>query len=155
MTLMLAYGMNTNIEQMLLRCPNAINLGKCELDNHRLVFSGHADVEENIGDTVQCVLWDITDDCESRLDVLEGYPYYYDKKLVDIFYKNKICRAMVYYMVGGYLHYRPPTSYYQRMLEEGYQSHGIPLSQIYDAVGFDEYPIESLEEEFEKEFETQ
>jgi hypothetical protein len=139
---MLSYGMNTNITQMALRCPAAINLGICKLDNHRMVFSEHADVEESIGDTIYCVLWDITDECERILDKLEGYPNYYDKKRVDILYQNNLCQATIYYMTGGYTSYRPPTAYYQHMLEEGYQAHGIDLSQIYDAIGFDTLSIE-------------
>ena len=135
--LYLSYGMNTNVEEMSIRCPNAISLGKCSLEDHRLVFCGHADVEESIGDTMECVLWDITTECEYSLDILEGYPHYYDKKMVDINYKGSVRQAMIYYMVGGYDNYRSPDAYYQSMLEEGYQYHGIPLSQIYEAVGFE------------------
>ena len=50
--LYLSYGMNTNVEEMSIRCPNAISLGKCSLDDHRLVFCGHADVEDTGSSTV-------------------------------------------------------------------------------------------------------
>ena len=33
-----AYGMNTNIGEMSIRCPLAINLGKCTLKNYELKF---------------------------------------------------------------------------------------------------------------------
>ena len=134
----LAYGMNTNVKQMDYRCPDAISYGRYDLEDHRLVFRKSADIEYSPGDTLQCVLWDITYQCEYNLDMLEGFPYHYDKKIVDIIYRDKLEEAMIYYMIGDEP-YRAPTFRYQYMLEEGYDDHGLDLNQIYTADGFSPY----------------
>ncbi len=134
--LYLAYGMNTNIDQMASRCPKAVSIGRVDIPDMRLVFRGVADVEYSYGDVLQTVLWDITPDCELALDMLEGYPTFYDKKYIDVEINGKTYEAMIYQMVGDRLDYSHPGSYYQQMLEEGYQDHGLELNQIYEAEGF-------------------
>lgn len=134
--LYLAYGMNTNIDQMSYRCPAAISLGRIDIPDHRLVFRGVADAVYSPGDTLQCVLWDITTECEEALDMLEGYPDLYDKTELPITFMGHTNYAMMYYMVNAYRTSHPNSSYRQ-MLEEGYQSHGLNIDQIYQAEGFD------------------
>ena len=134
--LYLAYGMNTNIDQMASRCPNAISIGRVDIPDYRLVFRGVADIELSKGDVLQTVMWDITEDCEMALDMLEGYPTFYTKKYLDVEINGKMYEAMVYQMVGDRLDYSHPNDYYQYMLEEGYQDHGLDLNQIYEAEGF-------------------
>lgn len=134
--LYLAYGMNTNEEQMAYRCPSAISLGRFDIPDHRLVFRGVADAVYSPGDTLQCVLWDITKECELALDQLEGYPHLYDKKEILVDFMNVKEYAMMYYMVNTYRTSHPNSSYRQ-MLEEGYQAHGLNIDQIYQAEGFD------------------
>jgi len=131
-----SYGMNTNVDQMAYRCPSAISIGRVDIPNYRLVFRGVADVEGSQGDTLQCVLWDITDTCEIALDMLEGYPDFYGKEYLDITFGNKTYTAMIYKMVGKNLGYSSPNAYYQEMLEDGYADHGLDLDQIYSAEGF-------------------
>lgn len=134
--LYLAYGMNSNIEQMASRCPNAISIGRVDIPNHRLVFRGVADIEESLGDTLQTVMWDITDDCELALDMLEGYPTFYGKKYIDVTIGNKIYKSMIYQMIAERLDYYSPSNYYQYLLEEGYKAHDLDVNQIYNAEGF-------------------
>lgn len=134
--LYLAYGMNTNIDQMAGRCPNSISIGRVDIPNHRLVFRGVADAVYSPGDTLQCVLWDITKECEYELDKLEGFPYFYDKKEIYINIMGYQGYAMMYYMVNASGTSHPGYSY-QNMLEEGYHAHGLDLNQIYSAEGFD------------------
>lgn len=133
--LYLAYGMNTNIEQMAYRCPSAISYGRYDITDHRLVFRGVADAVYSPGDTLQCVLWDITRNCEEALDMLEGFPYFYDKKEVEVEFMGIKDYAMMYYMVNPYNTSHPNHSY-KEMLEEGYYVHGLDLEQIYQAEGF-------------------
>jgi hypothetical protein len=45
---------------------------------------------------------------------------------------------MIYQMIGDRLDYSHPSNYYQYLLEEGYQDHGLELNQIYNAEGFSE-----------------
>lgn len=136
--LYVSYGMNSNVNQMTNRCPQAISLGHIVVPDHRLVFRGVADAVYSVGDTLQCVLWDITDECEAALDILEGYPYFYDKKKVKVQFMNVSEEAMMYYMLADYSIGNPSSSYL-RLLEEGYSDHGLDLRQIYQAEGFNEY----------------
>ena len=136
MTLMLAYGMNTNIDQMASRCPGSVSIGRVDIPDYRLVFRGVADIEYSPGDELQTVMWDITPACEAALDILEGYPTFYTKKYLKVDINGKTYDAMIYQMVGDRLDYSAPGMYYQQMLEEGYQDHGLDLNQIYNAEGF-------------------
>ena len=90
-----AYGMNTNVDEMSKRCPKAISLGKCVLENFELRFRTHADIDLVPGSCMEGVLWEITPECEDALDRLEGYPYYYNKINVVI---NDNIIAMAYIM---------------------------------------------------------
>ena len=132
--------MNTNIDQMAGRCPGSISIGRVDIPDYRLVFRGVADIEECPGNVLQTVMWDITPACEDALDILEGYPTFYTKKYLNVEIGTKVYQAMIYQMVGDRLDYSTPSSYYQNMLEEGYQDHGLDLSQIYGAEGF--YEVE-------------
>ena len=85
---------------------------------------------------LQTVMWDITPACEDALDILEGYPTFYTKKYLNVDINGKTYKAMIYQMVGDRLDYSTPSMYYQNMLEEGYQDHGLDLNQIYNAEGF-------------------
>jgi hypothetical protein len=136
--LYLAYGMNTNIDQMASRCPGSVSIGRVDIPDHRLVFRGVADIEESVGDVLQTVMWDITDECELALDMLEGFPTFYGKKYIDVQINNKTYKAMIYQMIGDRLDYSHPSNYYQYLLEEGYKDHGLDLNQIYNAEGFSE-----------------
>ena len=128
-----AYGMNTNLAQMAQRCPNAKSLGKAVLYGHEFRFARHADIVENPDFATQGVLWEITPDCEMSLDALEGYPTYYLKKIVNIFYNGNIVKAMVYYMTGENIDEYPSDGYLE-MLMEGYQEHGVDNTQIYSSL---------------------
>ena len=134
--LYLAYGMNTNVDQMASRCPNSISIGRVDIPDYRLVFRGVADVMESPGDILQTVVWDITSRCEAALDILEGYPTFYTKKYLDVKIGSKTYEAMIYQMIGDRLDYSHPSMFYQNLLEEGYQAHALDLNQIYEAEGF-------------------
>ena len=128
-----AYGMNTNLAQMAQRCPNAKSLGKAVLYGHEFRFARHADIVENPDFATQGVLWEITPDCEMSLDALEGYPTYYLKKIVNVFYNGNIVKAMVYYMTGENIDEYPGDGYLE-MLMEGYKEHNIDNTQIYSSL---------------------
>jgi len=134
--LMLAYGANTNIESMEARCPHAIHLGVVSLENYRLIFQNHADVEYAPGFETKCVLWDITESCETSLDQFEGYPFYYDKKYENVIFNGRKEKVMFYKMVSDLPKYKSPSDHYLTLLEDGYTENGIELEQIYGAPGF-------------------
>lgn len=126
---MFAYGMNTNLEQMAIRCPTAESLGMATLPNYRFEFKRHATIEPDPGRETYGVLWNITEKDEKSLDMLEGYPIYYNKKMVTVIHEGKKLTAMTYLMYPDERLHMPSDSYYQ-MLEEGYQKHSVPISQI-------------------------
>ena len=89
-----AYGMNTNQEEMSYRCPGACALGKAILPGYRLEFKSFATIVPSPKESVDGVLWTITDSDESALDMLEGYPEFYDKKIVSVEHDNQSYIAM-------------------------------------------------------------
>ena len=128
-----AYGMNTNQSQMANRCPDAKSVGKAVLYGHEFRFARHADIVENPDFNTHGVLWEITPDCELALDALEGYPTYYLKKIVNIFYNGQVVQAMTYYMTGD----NPdeyPSDGYLTMLMDGYKEHEVDNNQLYSSL---------------------
>lgn len=124
-----AYGMNTNAEQMKIRCPDAVPLGAAKLKNHRFDFKCHATVTIDKRDSVNGVLWMITDQDEDALDILEGFPKYYLKKVVKVEFENQLIDAMTYYIPGHESLFPPGDSYYD-LVFEGYQKFGVPTHQL-------------------------
>ena len=79
-SLYLAYGANMHPGQMAWRCPRALASKAFVLRDWELKFYSHATIEHRPGASVAGVLWEITPDCESSLDMFEGYPNYYTKR---------------------------------------------------------------------------
>jgi hypothetical protein len=127
-----AYGMNTNREEMAYRCPTARALGKAVLPGYRFEFKSFATIVPSPKEQVEGVLWTITDTDESALDVLEGYPEFYDKKTVSVEHNNQSYIAMTYIMGPREQGYAPSDGYYS-MVSEGYQSFGLSQRQLLDA----------------------
>jgi gamma-glutamylcyclotransferase (GGCT)/AIG2-like uncharacterized protein YtfP len=128
---MFSYGMNTNIQQMGIRCPRSTSLGAAILEGYRFRFANHADVVPDPGSTVTGVLWEITLDCLANLDLLEGYPYYYDRKMVEVSCAGKKFECLVYTMQPGNTS-APPSNTYLNLITEGYLQHGIDCNQLTD-----------------------
>ena len=126
-----AYGMNTNQEQMSVRCPSAVALGKAILPGHRFEFNSYATIVPDVNSQVEGVLWTITDRDESALDLLEGYPEFYSKKQVTVKQRMDYI-AMTYIMNTRGQRYAPSDSYYS-MVSEGYQTFGLGQHQLLDA----------------------
>jgi hypothetical protein len=129
-----AYGMNTNIAEMAMRCPKAINLGRCTLQGFELKFRLHADIDQVKDSKMEGVLWDITEDCERALDRLEGYPFYYDKVEVIVEPATSINRmshivAMAYIMNNKGPEEMPNRSYEQCLIE-GYTANGLNVDKL-------------------------
>lgn len=130
---MFSYGMNTNTQEMAARCPRSVRIGSATLNGYRLRFANHADVISDPGSTVAGVLWEITLDCIINLDILEGYPYYYDRKIVEVSCADKKYECLVYVMQPGNAG-APPSHIYLQMITEGYLQNGIDSKQLLDAL---------------------
>ena len=128
-----SYGMNTNLGSMAMRCPLAVSLGSVALPHYEFEFKSFATVTPKLGAETYGVLWEITENCEKALDRLEGYPSYYNKIIVMVWYKGEYVPAMTYLMYpdeqSNY-----PSDNYVHMLEEGYTAHGIDTRQINQAL---------------------
>jgi gamma-glutamylcyclotransferase (GGCT)/AIG2-like uncharacterized protein YtfP len=135
-----SYGMNTNLGQMARRCPKAVDLGRAVLPGFCFEFKQFATVVPDVTKDTYGVVWDITDDCESALDILEGFPKFYTKQLVTVLIDGKPTTAMTYLMYPDEVLALPSNSYYN-MVADGYEDHGISLDQLNDAIDrvHDEY----------------
>jgi len=126
-----AYGMNTNVEQMAVRCPTAVPMGKAILPDYRLEFKSYATIVPSPGDTVEGVLWTITPADEVSLDLLEGYPEFYSKKHVTV--RQGIDYIAMTYIMNPREHGHAPSHGYYSMVSEGYQRFGLSQHQLLDA----------------------
>ena len=132
----IAYGSNMNLEQMAYRCPGSRVVGKGELHGWKLVFNVHADIlpggEE---DVTPVVVWKIAPEDWRRLDRYEGYPRYYVKEEIETYLEsgeNETCIA--YVMAPSRKGYAPPDDHYFRIIEEGYQEHGLDTTPLHAAL---------------------
>lgn len=125
-----AYGMNTNVGEMAHRCPKARTLGRARLPGYRFAFNYHADIVNDDTSTTDGVLWEITEDCLSALDILEGYPVYYTRFEVDVEWHGEIVRAITYQMTGLDRGPAMPSSSYYFMVTKGYAQHHVPRTQL-------------------------
>jgi len=130
-----AYGMNTNLAQMAMRCPKARCLGAAYLPNHQFRFARHADILPIPGFVTHGVLWEITDDCLVSLDALEGYPDYYQRKTVAVQHQLQSVEVMTYYMIGDLPDELPGIGYVD-MIKQGYFENRVPDRQIQEALDF-------------------
>jgi|TARA_Y100000289_G_scaffold50110_1_gene50937 hypothetical protein len=110
--------MNTNREAMAYRCPKAKPMGGFYLPNHRLIFRGVADFRADKDAILPVVLWQITDDCLAALDMLEGYPDHYDRRVI-----NR--EWIIYDMNGNKNHLYKPSGGYYNMIQDGYKYFGL------------------------------
>ena len=123
----IAYGSNMIENHMAHRCPDGRLIGVGHLPNHRLEFYHHATVEadDTCAEGVPVAVWEISDTDERRLDVYEGFPYYYSKEeaTVRMADGSKI-KGMVYVMNTGYKDGSPAKSYYDD-IRRAYEKLGL------------------------------
>jgi cation transport regulator ChaC len=128
-----AYGSNINLDQMAYRCPAAQVVGAVTLENYELLFrrGGFATIQPREGETVTGLLWNITPGCEQSLDRYEGYPRFYDKRMVTV---RDCCghefSAMVYIMNERFREPMLPSDTYYKGILEGYRQNGMPTEPL-------------------------
>lgn len=116
-----------------MRCPSAKSLGSAVLPHYEFEFKSYATVTPRMNSEAHGVLWEISDECEKALDVLESYPIYYNKINVWVEHNGEMVPAMTYLMYPEEaLDY--PTASYIDLLTEGYRTHGIDTVQIDQAL---------------------
>lgn len=124
-----AYGMNTNLAGMASRCPGAVSLGHAVLKNHKFRFAVHADIIQHNTEYVDGVLWKISTAHLESLDAQEGYPWYYDRKEVEVVCNGSVCTAVTYFMQPGNICKMPSEGYLNSIIE-GYSKNGVPAQQV-------------------------
>jgi hypothetical protein len=127
------YGMNTDPEQMKMRTGAPVPIGRGLVRDHAFRFNRHADVYPHRGTDTHVVLWEINDQALRALDLREGYPTYYDRKIVEVECGGLSYQAWMYFMTDCRGLYPPSDSYYG-MLDRGYTVFGVPKTQIVNAL---------------------
>ena len=127
------YGMNTNADSMKQRTPTSVSLGRAQLKDFEFRFAYHADVVRTPGKMVEGVLWSIDQNGLRELDILEGYPNYYNRIRVTVTCQSQQYSAWVYVMTPGQV-LGMPSKHYRDHLLAGYTQHGIPINQILEGL---------------------
>lgn len=130
------YGSNLHKQQMLSRCPRAKPLRKLVLKDWRLVFRGVADIEPCVGSSVQGAIWEITPDCEARLDRYEGWPHLYRKEHFMVRVRKNGHRRVepVMFYTMNRRSYSLPYPGYAQVIHEGYTQWQLDLQALIDAL---------------------
>jgi gamma-glutamylcyclotransferase (GGCT)/AIG2-like uncharacterized protein YtfP len=129
-----AYGMLCDPDNM-----TGIKLiGVGELRNFEFKMYQFANVEPQNGSKVYGCLWEVDRRIISQLDQIEGYPEMYDRRTYPVYCDGEKYPAEVYVMtpytlrrVQGTI----PSQGYIQSVKSGYQHAGVPLYQLYDALG--------------------
>ena len=132
-TLYFAYGSNINLSQMDLRCPDASVMGPVILEGYELLFrrGGFATIAPKEGEQVHGLLWSLTPECERSLDRYEGYPRFYDKRMVTIRdSEGRSLSVMAYIMDERFREPMLPSPTYYDGILEGYRQNGLPVAAL-------------------------
>ena len=132
-TLYFAYGSNINLDQMAYRCPDASVVGPVTLKDYELLFrrGGFATIAPREGGKVHGLLWSLTPECERSLDRYEGYPRFYDKRMVTVRdSEGRSLSVMAYIMDERFREPMLPTTTYYNGILEGYRQNGLPASEL-------------------------
>ena len=98
-----AYGSNLDLQQMQMRCPDAVPFSHAVLHGYKLVERRFADIEESPEDCVNGALYKISKNDLYALDCYEGYPEFYERIPVMVCDNAGVYRkALVYTMSRQY-----------------------------------------------------
>ncbi len=130
-----AYGSNLSAEQMKRRCPGSEIVDVGYIDDHEIGFTtysgrwggGVADVIEKNGTRVYGAIYLLSDRNLNSLDGFEGYPTYYDRKLITVVGNERLYeKVWVYFVVDKKGHIPPTREYYGIMLDAS-DEFGFPV----------------------------
>ena len=124
-----AYGMLCDPDVMT----EAELIGMAELPNFEYELLQFANVFPTPGSKVYGTLWNITRKFLSELDMIEGYPQFYDRKTVPVMVNGKRYEAAVYTMTPEsreLLQGTHPSQRYINKIVKGYRHAGVPLGQL-------------------------
>lgn len=120
-----AYGSNLNLEHMASRCPGAKVYKRAYMLDYRLEFSSVLTVQRRKCCVVPGALYEITPEDEKNLDVYEGFPRLYGKKVVKVFdWEGNKIKAMVY--IKNQVAWYPSHESYYKICLQGFKDWGLP-----------------------------
>lgn len=131
-----AYGMNTNTEQM---SPKAKRLGPAILPGYAWEMLMYANVYEQADANSIGILWDIDDEVLAGLDRREGYPIFYTRLEVPVFYNNETVTAWVYTMTDENrtsLIGTQPSKHYLDSVTAGFAEDSLSLANLSEQNNF-------------------
>ena len=142
MPLYFAFGSNMDGAQMARRCPGSTALGLATLRGHRLVFRGPSrnrgggvlSVDLSSGDEVHGVLYQVTEAHLVALDRFEGAPAWYKRVACQVSDAGGQHLAAVIYRLPVTVVEMPPTPAYLQQVEAAFETHGLELACLIDAV---------------------
>ncbi|MCK9573483.1 MAG: gamma-glutamylcyclotransferase, partial [Candidatus Omnitrophica bacterium] len=119
------------------RCPSCKFIGRFFLENYKFVYDGYSKTRNgtvaNIVELNNAIVWgglfEINKDNLAALDCYEGFPKYYDKKIVKV--KNEtsnVYDAWVYFRIG--MKQDRPSNDYRRIVLEGAKDCNLPEEYI-------------------------
>ena len=112
-------------------------IGMATLPNFEYELLQFANVVPTPGSKVYGTLWNITRKFLSELDMVEGYPQFYDRKTVPVMVNGKRYEAAVYTMTPesrDTLEGSHPSQRYINKIVRGYKHAGVPLDQLRNAL---------------------
>tara|TARA_R100000406_G_C3019516_1_gene100000 strand:+ start:95 stop:496 length:402 start_codon:yes stop_codon:yes gene_type:complete len=115
------------MEQMALRCPNAVPIRGIQFKHFKLIFRHVADITAEEDAVINLGVWDITQECEEALDRYEGYPNLYNKMFVEF----DGDQYMTYTMNESGI--APPSDSYYETIEQGYADFGFDTKLLEQA----------------------
>lgn len=136
-----AYGMLTDPDYL----PGAELMGVAELRNFKFTMYAYANVEPETGSKVYGTLWKVDRNLLSALDQIEAYPELYDRRTYPVYLDGEKYPAEVYLMTPGtlkYIQHTTPKQQYINTILKGYNNAGVPTSQLYDALYYDDFYYE-------------
>lgn len=146
-----AYGSNLHKQQMSCRCPSAKPVGEGRLENYGLYYrggvkNGYLTVETRFNESrdnyVPIGIWEIDEFDEHNLDLYEGYPNFYTKRIMKIpaiihkqdgsVFKGDV-EGIIYVMNKGYP-LSTPSYHYLNTCIDGYKDFDFPIMKLQEAL---------------------
>ena len=134
------YGSVMDGRQMCLMSDSAELIGYGMLDGYRLLFRGNknhaiASLEANDGASVPFALWEIPADDAINFDLLNRFPDFTNKRLMDVTVQDIQVSAIIYSVKDTYPINLPSKCYLENMLDV-YESVGIDPSALENALDY-------------------
>jgi len=132
-----AYGSNMSHARMQERCPGGRFLKTVRLERHRFVYDGYSvasqgavsNIVTSERDVVRGALYEITGKDKLALDVFEGYPRSYDRKIVEVKDEDgDVYLAWTYFRTGRAL--GKPHPDYEKTVLQGAKDCKLPDEYI-------------------------